>query len=377
MSLIAQSNTFALGAVLFGLAWLGFWIDGKPLGRKTSGVIWVLGGAMLLSNTHIIPLESPAYGFAFSTLMPLAIPLLLLKADLRAIFRESGPVLLTFAIAALATVVGAVLGFFLLDLGDIGPRVAGVYTGGWVGGAVNFIAVSKAVEMTPDELTAALSASSVVSILALMMLIALPAIRWVTRWVPLVAVDELSEQEKAATADADLPVFRLSHLSGAIAISFVLAAAGKALGGLLGQSQYDILFVTVLTIIVANVFPKAMRALQGDFELGLLLMYIFFAAIGASTNATAFVGSAPILFVYGMIIILVHLTVVLVAARLLKVDLAEAVVASGAALVGPAATAAIATSRGWRQLVTPAIMCGILGYAVATFIGVAVTNLLS
>ncbi len=377
MSLIAESNTFALGAVLFGLAWLGFWIDGLPLGRKTSGVIWVLGVAMLLSNTHVIPLQSPAYGFAFSTLVPLAIPLLLLKADLRTIFRESGPVLATFAIAAMATVVGALVGFVLLDLGDIGPRVAGVYTGGWIGGAVNFIAVSNAVQMTPEELTAALSASSVVSIIALMILIALPAIRLLTRWIPLRAEDELTEEEKSAMADNSLPPFRLTHVSGAITISFILGAIGQAIGGLLGQPQYDILFITILTIVLANVFPGAMRALRGDFELGLLLMYIFFAAIGASTDATAFVGSAPILFVYGMIIILVHLVLVLIAARVLKVDLAEAVVASGAALVGPAATAAIATSRGWRKLVTPAIMCGILGYAIATFIGVALSKFLA
>jgi uncharacterized membrane protein len=105
-------------------------------------------------------------------------------------------------------------------------------------------------------------------------------------------------------------------------------------------------------------------------------MYIFFAAVGAGTNAISFLESALVLFVYGMMIILVHLALVLLIARLLKVDLAEAVVASGAALVGPSVTAAIAISKGWRSLVTPAIMCGIFGYAIATFIGVAISKML-
>ena len=78
-----------------------------------------------------------------------------------------------------------------------------------------------------------------------------------------------------------------------------------------------------------------------------------------------------------MFIIIVHLLIVLLAAKLLKVDLAEAVVASGAALVGPAVTAAIATSRGWRSLVTPGIMCGIFGYVIGTFVGVSVTAFLN
>jgi uncharacterized membrane protein len=78
-----------------------------------------------------------------------------------------------------------------------------------------------------------------------------------------------------------------------------------------------------------------------------------------------------------MIIILVHLTIVLVGAKLLKIQLDEAIVASGAALVGPAVTAAIATSKGWKHLVTPGIMCGIFGYVIATFIGVSITALLN
>ena len=112
--------------------------------------------------------------------MPLAIPLLLFKADLRKIFRESGPVMLTFMIASTATIVGAVLGFYIFDLGEIGPKVAGVYTGGYIGGAVNFLAVSQAVEMTPEEFSVSLSASAMVSNIALAMLVALPSITWIT-----------------------------------------------------------------------------------------------------------------------------------------------------------------------------------------------------
>ena len=145
---------------------------------------------------------------------------------------------------------------------------------------------------------------------------------------------------------------------------------------IIGQTQYNILFVTILTIIVANLFPKAMDRLEGDFELGMIFMYIFFAMVGSSTNVTAFLGSAMVLFFYGMTIIIVHLLIVLGVAKLMKIDLAEAIVASGAALVGPAVTAAIAISQGWRTLVTPAIMCGIFGYVIGTFIGVAVSKFL-
>ena len=377
MTLIAENDIFSLGAILLGLAWIGFYVDTHPIGRKTSGVIWVLGCAMLLSNFKIIPFHAPAYDFVGGSLVPLAIPLLLFKADLRRIFRESGMVMVTFLIASVATVVGAVLGFYILDLGEIGPKVAGVYAGGYIGGAVNFLAVSEAVEMTETEFAVSISASSVVSMIALMLLIAIPSIRWIISKVPSSFLDELSEQEKSDLVNTDAPRLLLTHVTGAIALSFVICAAAQMLGNALEMSNYYILFITLITLIVANLMPKLMNSLEGEFELGMLFMYIFFAAVGAGTNATQFLGSAFVLFIFGMIIILVHLALVLLAARLLKIDLAEAVVASGAALVGPSVTAAIAISRGWRTLVTPAIMCGVFGYAIATFIGVALSKILS
>jgi uncharacterized membrane protein len=375
--LIAADNVFAMGAILLGLAYLGFWIDNHPIGKKTSGVVWVLVAAMLLSNLKITPLTSPAYNFVGAYMVSLAIPLLLFKADIRKIFRESGKVIITFIIASAATVIGAVAGFFLMDLGEIGPKVAGVYTGGYVGGAVNFLAVSQVVEMSESEFTLAISASSVVSILALMMLIALPSIRWVVKFIPTSFVDAIPEHEKDALRESERAKVYLRHLTGALALSFAICAVSAAIGEFIGRPHYTILFVTIFTIVIANLFPRAMDGLEGEFELGMIFMYIFFAMVGSSTNATAFIGSAMNLFVYGMLIIIVHLTILLAVARLLKVDLAEAIVASGAALVGPAPTAAIAISQGWRTLVTPGIMCGIFGYVIGTFVGVTVSAFLS
>ena len=377
MSIISGQNIIALGAVLFGLAWLGFWIDTKPLGKKTSGVVWVIACAMLLSNFKLIPFSSPSYDFVGGTLVPLAIPLLLFKADLRKIFRESGPVMLTFAIASAATVAGAVMGYYLFDLGEIGPKAAGVYTGGWIGGAVNFLAVSQAVEMTPTEFSVSIGASSMVSNIALLLLIAIPSVGWITRQLPAhesaMTAKQTGDDEKHQLSTA----FKLTHVAGAIALSFAICAVASSISNWLSMSQYNILFITILTIVVANLMPKTMHDLEGDFDLGMLFMYIFFAAVGAGTDVSFFFSAALILFAYGMFIILLHLLIVLLAAKLLKIDVAEAVVASGAALVGPAVTAAIATSRGWRSLVTPGIMCGIFGYVIGTFIGVSVTAMLN
>jgi len=221
----------------------------------------------------------------------------------------------------------------------------------------------------------AISASSVVSMSALMLLIAIPSVGLIKRMVP-TQVDKSARVLPIEPGQDETPTLQLTHISGALALSFIICALAQSIAQWLQLTQYSILFITVLTIAVANAFPGKMAGLKGDFELGMLLMYLFFVAVGAGTDAISFIASAFHLFVYGMLIIIIHLALVLFAARVMKVDMAEAIVASSAALVGPAVTAAIATSKGWKHLVTPGIMCGVFGYVIGTFIGVTVTAVL-
>ncbi|MEW5248419.1 DUF819 family protein [Microbulbifer sp. 2201CG32-9] len=376
MSLISADNTMAICAVIMGLVWFGFWIDTRPIGKRISGVVWILLAAMLLSNFGIIPFKAPSYDFVGSSLVPLAIPLLLFKSNLRRIFKDSGRVMLVFLIASTATVTAAIAGFFLFNLGEIGPKVAGVYTGGFIGGAVNFLAVSQVMGMSETEFSTAISASSIVSILALMLLLALPSFRWllhyfgVTQQSPGIKLDTLKSDENTAQ-------LKLSHISGALALSFVICTISQWLAEISGYQQYTFLLITLFSLLVANLFPQTMAKLEGEFEIGLLLMYLFFAVVGAGTDTSAFFGVAITLFFYGMFIILGHLLLTIYLGRTFKFTMEETLVASAAALVGPAVTSAIAISKGWRNLITPGIMCGVFGYAIATFIGVAVSKLLS
>ena len=74
------------------------------------------------------------------------------------------------------------------------------------------------------------------------------------------------------------------------------------------------------------------------------------------------------------IILTFHLATILIGGKLMRLSLPEIVIASNANMGGPTTAAAMAAARRWHQLVIPAILCGTLGYATATFIGVALGN---
>src|SRR5262249_19236987 len=132
--------------------------------------------------------------------------------------------------------------------------------------------------------------------------------------------------------------------------------------------------VTLITVLLVNLLPRPFARLEGDFSLGMLCMYVFFAMIGAGTDAVVFLKSAPILFVYCCYMLAVQFVVVIAVSKLLKLDLAEVVIGSGAAIVGAAAAAGIASAKGWKSLITAGITIGILGKVIANFIGVALVR---
>ena len=285
--------------------------------------------------------------------------------------------LIAFAIGVAGATLGAVLGFYLLPLGNEAVELAGVFTATYTGGSMNFVAVAKAVGFDgSSQYAAAMAADNLVGTPYLLVLVVIPAIAWVRRAFPS-AIIEAAESERVSHPVADeAGTLNLLHMSYALALSLVICALGQAIAWYLGIGRYGILFITAIAVAAANLAPRHMARLQGDFELGTLFMYLFFVTIGASANLLELASGALVLVPYAILIIACHLLVLGAGVKLLKIDLAEALVASNACIMGPATAAAIAAGQGWRNLVTPGLLVGVLGYVIANFLGVGVSELL-
>ena len=375
-SLISADNDFGLIAAFLSTAAFGFWSEGTKLGKLLSGVILAVGAGALLSNLRVIPFASPVHDLVWTYAVPLAIPLLLFKADLRRILLEAGPLLLAFAIAALGTVAGVVAGFYLIDLGPLGPKIAATLGASWIGGSMNFAAVSQTLELDDGTTLGAMAASdNVAGTLFLTLLVLLPGATLIRRFFPSHVMDEAPAEDETIEAE-ERKHFHIADLATALALSALCCFVGYGIASLAGIPQFGVLFVTVAALLFANLFPGAMHRLNGDFDLGMYFMYIFFAVVGAGADVVLMVRTALPIFAFTGIMAAVHLAFVLGGAKLFRIDLAEALIASNACALGPATAAAQAASRRWRTLVTPAVMLGILGYAGANFIGVALAKFL-
>jgi uncharacterized membrane protein len=371
-SFIDPQHDFALWAVLFGLAGFGFWCERYPWGRKYTGVMLMMTLAIILANLRIIPTAAPVYDIVWEYLVPLAIALLLFQANLRKIIRESGPVLIAFLVGSVAVVAGTLLGVTLLDLGAKEAELAGVFSGTYIGGSLNFAAVAEATQFHDGSMLAAsVAADNVVTNLHFLLIIMLPGFAWLSRHFPTRHMDSADLPDSGVIEDIhNISGLELSGLLGGIALAFLLTALGKLLAGYAGYPQYSILVITLLALAVGSLLPRQVARLSGHTEAGNVLIFIFLASIGATADIWILIGMAPILFVFASIIVLTHLALLFGVGRIMRLDMAELIMASAVCIGGPSSAAAIASAKGWRELLIPGVLAGSLGYAIGSFIGV-------
>lgn len=379
MPLIAAENTFALAAAIMVLVAAAMWAERTEWGQRLGGPLLLIAGAMLASNVGIIPHSAPLYGTVAGFLVPAAIPLLLLRADFRTIFQESGRMVTAFLLAAAATVAGAFAAALLVNLGPLEPQISGTVTASYIGGSLNFVATAEAVGIRDSSIyVAALSADAVGAVFFLLALMLLPTLKFVRAAMP----SKFIGAPAIPAPDTDQPgrgsgeTFNLPGAANGLAVSLVICAAAAWLTAVFDVASLYILAVTAIALLVANLGKPVVRRVSADFELGTLLMYVFFACIGAGADVAEVIDAALPILAFIIVMVGVHLILIVIGGRLFRLDLAEVMIASNACILGPAPAAALAASKGWKALVAPGILIGMLGYAVATFIGVALATLL-
>jgi len=380
MSLISAQQTFQLAAVLVGLAAFGFRVETTHIGRKLSGVLIILSLGVVLANVRVIPHTAELYGTVSSLLVPLAIPMLLFRADLKQVLAEIGPMFKAFVASAGVIAVSIVLLTLLFDFGPYEAQVAGTLTGSYIGGSLNFVATAQAVELTdPSHYVGALTADTLGAVLFMAVLMLLPALKFVRKAMPspyFSTADTGGDVEPVVHEESAGAPFSMTGLATALATSTAICALGQLLAKMLGQENYFILIITVLALGVANFLKPLVRNFSAEFEVGTFFMYMFFVTIGASADLGTIAGVALpyVALICGSVG--VFFVLIIVVGKVLKLDLAELMIAANACILGPATAAALAAGHGWRDLVTPGMLTGILGYSVGTFIGVGTTKLL-
>ena len=366
----------------------------RALGSALVGIL--LG--MLLSNTGIIPGESPAYDFLGGPAVSAGIILILLTVDIRSVAQAGPRMLAAFVIGGIGSAIGASIAAMLL-VDSIGPetwKLAGQYTATYTGGGVNFAAVGAALDTSGELFAAGIAADVTMTAIWMATCLTVPVLfasldRKEAREV---AEDGIAGTDGSAgvseahpggpsredTDEGGTPSLHEMLYSSVGAIGLLdLAMLALIVLGTLWASDWlgttlapvpSVLFLTTIALILAQ-FP-VVRGLKGAGVIGNYLVLIFLASNGAMSVLANIVVIGPPIVYFALATVTIHGIVIFSVGRLAGLDLKTLAVASQANVGGPASAMALAAARGYTDRLLPGVAVGLVGYAAGNYLGLFV-----
>ena len=349
-------------------------------------IVLIYLGLMLFCTVKLWDLESTgdAYNALKNPILYAMLFIMLLRCDLKKILRLGPKMLIGFFSATLSIGLGFVVAYAIMHnaLGVGAWQALGALCGSWMGGGGNMLAIQAALDVPESAMAYALVMDSICATFYVMFL--LWAINFSEKFNKWTKADTkiidsvgqaLEEEAKANTQPLIWQNIMLLVGSGLIvsAVSQLLGAQIYGLGWtFLDKATWTVLIVTALGLIFAlTPFGK----IKGTEEVSNVMLYSVVALIASRADLSA-MGNAPAWLLTGFIILVIHVAIMILLAKLLHIDIFTSAVAS-LANIGGTATAPVLAGTYSSALVPVGIIMALLGYVVGTGGGLIVARLMS
>ncbi|MBL4909604.1 MAG: DUF819 family protein [Alteromonadaceae bacterium] len=337
--------------------------------------------------------ESKIYFVASRYLLPACLVLLTLSVDLKAIGKLGSKAVILFLTGTFGIVIGGPISLLIVSsfepqlLGVQGPEAVwrGMTTvaGSWIGGGANQAAMKEIYGVGDKIFSAMITVDVIVANLWMAVLLIMAA--------KADAIDKKSGADTSAITALKEKVesFRAKHeriptltdLMLILAVGFgvtgfahlfadtitpFFVANYPELGRFSFHSKFFWMIVFATTVGLGFSFTP-LRKLEGvgASKIGSAFLYILIASIGMHMDVTM-IAEAPVYFIIGLIWMLIHASLMLIVAKMIKAPLFYMAVGSQAN-VGGAASAPVVASAFHPSLAPVGVLLAVLGYTLGTY----------
>ena len=360
---------------------LGVYIAKTQLGKKFGAALIIILLTAILANLKLIPSASNGiylYKIIFKYVAPISIFYLLLDVNLTSIKQAGFPMIGLFLIGSLATTSGILLSWFVLSpenvLGEDGKVIAGMLTGTYTGGSLNFNAVALEYNFQEKGILYAgtIAVDNVITTLWIIITLTFPAL------LRLAWRDKRKSKVKN-TSNATHHKEECINLNSLIWLIF-LGFTAYYVSDIISKFLTQIPSILILsTIGIALAQTKFVFKQKGSHHLGLYLVYLFCAVIGAYCELGAVSELQEIgiiLFQFTSLAVMLHgITVIFIGGFLYR-DWEMIAIISQANIGGAPTAIALAETFNRKELIIPAILVGTFGNALGSYLGFFVVYVL-
>jgi len=376
------TNPIYVLLVLCLMVVLAIYAGKTKFGKQFGTALIVILFTAVLANLKLIPSASNSinlYSAIFTYVAPISIFYLLLNVNLTSIKRAGLPMVGLFLIGSLATTAGILLSWVLLSpegvIGEDATIIAGMLTGTYTGGSVNFNAVALEYSFQEKGILYAgtIAVDNVVTTLWIIMTLAFPMFlrRFWKDKTNLKSNRNVDNERHPEDESIDL-----TSLAWLLFLGVAAYYVSDLISGLLPQIP-SILILSTIGIALAQ--TKFVANLKGSQNLGMYLVFIFLAVIGAYCELSAVTELKEIgvtLLLFASLAVLFHGILILLIGGLVYRDWEMIAIVSQANIGGGTTAIALAETFDRKDLILPAILVGSLGNAVGTYLGFFVIYIL-
>lgn len=382
------TNGFTYIAVLIFIAAMLVWLQKYTKSKffdYAPQIVLLYLITMIFCTLGVWDMEAtkPAYSALKNNLLFAMIFLMLLRCDIRKILKLGPKMLGGFFAASVSIGLGFIITYAVLHtpLGAEAWKALGALCGSWMGGSGKMIAVQAAFDIGESDMAYALVVDSIdYSIWVMFLLWAINFAPKFNKWVKADTrvLDEVSKklEEDAKANEAPITFINIIFLLG---LGLVVSAFGQNLGATLNgvapwldKSTWTVLLIT-LAGLVGAVTPIGKMA--GAQELSNVLLYSVVALLASGASFLELT-DAPLWIVAGFMILAIHCIIMIILAKIFKLDMFTCGVAS-LANIGGSASAPILAGAYSGALVPVGVLMALMGYVIGTGGGIIVANIMS
>lgn len=354
---------------------LALWLTARSKAAEALGpvaVCYIIG--ILYGNQPWLPVDKTISETAGGAAVVLAIPLLLFSVNVPAWWKSAGVTMRASLICFFSAGLSSTLaGLAFRDLVPDAPSVAGALAGVYSGGTPSMFAIAKAIHLPAETLIMTNLSDLLTGGPYYLFLV---AFGWrIYRWLLPMPTNYAPAEDVYA---ADRPAASRGAYGRAFLLAALIAGASIGLASPLGQGWKDVaIILSVSSLAIAASFIPRIRNMPGHYELGEYVLLIFGVSIGSMANLRQ-IGQAD-LSIYMLVVTVFFSTTLLqlVLFKLFKVDSDTAVVAAVGSTYSPPFVGPVAARLRNKDALFSGITIGLMGYAVATYLGIFVYKLLT
>ena len=358
---------------------------GTVVAAYAIGIIFALTGFV-----HFEPetAEALTFGKIQSTIMsiavPLAIPLMLFNCDFKLWTKALPKTIWSLVGGILAVLVAVISGYFIFRTPEIADfnKVAAMMTGIYTGGTMNFNALGASLGVDKTQMAIVLAFEMVLTTPYIFFIIGggYKVFRKVLPYQDVTRKGRTDEEVESKDVENYRGMFAKENVGGmllGLGLSLIILIFGVGVALVTtGKLNELVIILTITTLSIIASFFKKVRELPKTFELGMFFILIFSVIVASLFDIHSVNGGSLAIGGFVAWVMIIAATLHLIFCRIAHVSGDLFCVSQIALLCSPPFVPPVVGAMQNKKVLISGIVIGLVGYAIGTYLGVAIAFVL-